>query len=66
MHVEEFYEHIPLLLELLRDDHFVLRTRLKKGTMAIVNNHRVLHGRDSFLGTGRNLVGCYAELSVKQ
>ena len=61
--VEEFYEHIPLLLELLRDDHFVLRTRLKKGTMAIVNNHRVLHGRDSFLGTGRNLVGCYAELS---
>jgi trimethyllysine dioxygenase len=61
--VEKFYKYIPLLLELLRDDHFVLKTRLKKGTMAIVNNHRVLHGRESFEGTRRNLVGCYAELS---
>ena len=61
--VEMFYHYVPLLLELLRDEQFVLRTRLQKGTMAIVNNHRVLHGRESFEGTGRNLVGCYAELS---
>ena len=61
--VAKFYDYVPLLLELLRDDQYVLRTRLQKGTMAIVNNHRVLHGRDSFVGTGRNLVGCYAEMS---
>ena len=61
--VEEFYRHVPLLLELLRSSEFVLNTRLQKGTMAIVLNHRVLHGREAFAGNGRNLVGCYAELS---
>ena len=61
--VEQFYQHVPLLLELLRDDKFVLKTRLKPGDIVIVNNHRVLHGRERFEGSGRNLVGCYAELS---
>lgn len=27
--------------------------------MLVLNNHRVLHGRRAFEGTGRNMIGAY-------
>eukprot|EP00946_MAST-07B_sp_MAST-7B-sp1_P005247 g5247.t1 len=61
--VDEFYRHLPLLLSLLRREDLTLRKRLSKGDWVIVNNHRVLHGRTAFSGTGRKFVGCYAEMA---
>ena len=60
--VDDFYRHLPLLLDTLQRDDFILQKRLRKGQWAIVNNHRVLHGRTAFSGSKRCLVGCYAEM----
>jgi alpha-ketoglutarate-dependent taurine dioxygenase len=30
--------------------------------MLVLNNHRVLHGRRAFEGTGRNMIGAYIGL----
>ena len=61
--VDEFYHHLPLLLEMLQRDDLILQKRLRKGQWVIVNNHRVLHGRTAFSGSRRCLVGCYAEMA---
>ena len=60
--VDNFYRHLPLLLDVMRCDDLILKKRLHKGDWVITNNHRVLHGRKAFSGTGRLLIGCYAEL----
>jgi alpha-ketoglutarate-dependent taurine dioxygenase len=60
--VDAFYRHLPLLLELLRRKDLTLRKRLRQGDWVIVDNHRVLHGRTAFSGSGRKFVGCYAEM----
>ena len=56
--VARFYEHRRLLASILTDPSMELHHPLQPGTMAIVHNHRVLHGRTAFQGM-RGLCGCY-------
>ena len=56
--VSQFYEHLPVLYEAFREPSLVLRHQLEVGQMVIIDNWRVLHGREAFSGF-RNLVGCY-------
>jgi trimethyllysine dioxygenase len=56
--VEEFYEHHQHLARIITDPAMEYHHVLKPGMMAVVHNHRVMHGRNAFLGT-RGLCGCY-------
>eukprot|EP00668_Euglena_longa_P014091 GGOE01018063.1.p1 GENE.GGOE01018063.1~~GGOE01018063.1.p1 ORF type:complete len:782 (-),score=227.67 GGOE01018063.1:690-3035(-) len=56
--VEEFYEHLPNFLELLRSPKLSREVLLRSGDCLFVNNLRVLHGRRSFVGE-RELIGGY-------
>lgn len=56
--VEEFYEHLPGFLTLLRSPKYSHEVRLETGDMLLVNNQRILHGRRSFQGH-RELIGGY-------
>ena len=58
--VEQFYPAWRTVTRMLRDERSKVKILLKPGTMLIVNNHRVLHGRTEFKGR-RNLVGCYLD-----
>ena len=57
----EFYSHWRILQGLLRDQKNVFEILLHPGMMVLVDNQRVLHGRTSFEGTERNLMGCYID-----
>ena len=57
-HVAEFYRSHRVLTKLIRGGDFTLRVVLQPGVTAIINNMRVMHGRDAFSGT-RELIGCY-------
>jgi trimethyllysine dioxygenase len=58
--IRTFYECIPDLLRTTRDPHLGLKTKLRVGDMLVIDNNRVLHGRESFVGM-RNLVGAYVD-----
>lgn len=53
--IDEFYRHLPTLTSTMRSPDLVARLRLGLGDMLVVHNHRVMHGREAFLGY-RNLV----------
>ena len=53
-----FYKYWRELSGRLRDEKYLHRVLLKTGDMIFIDNWRVLHGRDAFLGH-RNLIGCY-------
>ena len=53
-----FYEHRRLLSAIVTDPKMELRLPLQPGTMAVIHNHRVMHGRTAFTGR-RGLCGCY-------
>lgn len=56
--VDAFYRLLPTLVSSLRDPQFANLFRMDVGTMIVIDNHRVMHGRKAFEGS-RNLVGCY-------
>lgn len=56
---EKFYDYNKILSDLIYDKENIGLVKLQVGQMLIVNNHRVMHGRQSFKGY-RNMVGCYA------
>eukprot|EP00050_Salpingoeca_kvevrii_P008157 m.301143 g.301143 ORF g.301143 m.301143 type:complete len:433 (-) comp14660_c0_seq1:193-1491(-) len=56
--IEAFYKFLPELTQTIQSDENSLKLRLDVGTMVVINNRRVMHGRESFQGQ-RNLVGCY-------
>jgi len=58
--VEEFYTHLPTLLNLSRAPEHSCQVLLGLGDMLIVENRRVMHGRREFQGY-RNLRGCYMD-----
>lgn len=58
--VEEFYEHLPVLTAAMQRPENAIFLRLAVGTMLVINNRRVMHGRRAFQGH-RNLVGCYMD-----
>ena len=53
--IDRFYQHLPVLTAALRSPQLLVKLRLQVGEMLIVHNHRVLHGREAFVGY-RNLV----------
>jgi len=62
--IEEFYsKHLPILINTCRegDPRFTVLKRMNIGDMIIFHNLRVMHGRKSFKGNRRNLVGCYID-----
>lgn len=56
--VAQFYEYLPIIYNEFRDEKYVLKHTLDVGEMVVIDNWRVLHGRDEFQGY-RNLRGCY-------
>lgn len=58
-----FYAAYRKLMGMIRSDRFMTAYRLKAGEMAVFDNRRVLHGRQSFNpNTGRrHLRGCYVD-----
>lgn len=58
-----FYAAYRKLMGMIRADRFRISYRLKAGEMAVFDNRRVLHGRQSFdPNTGRrHLRGCYVD-----
>lgn len=58
--VEQFYKHLPTLLQMSRAPAHGCQVMLSIGDMLIVENRRVMHGRRAFKGY-RNLRGCYMD-----
>ncbi|MDY0883729.1 TauD/TfdA family dioxygenase [Dongia soli] len=61
--VESTYQALLVLWRALRNPRFYVRPRLAAGDMFILDNYRILHGRDAFNpNTGRrHLQGCYVD-----
>lgn len=57
-----YAKHLPALLATSQDPGLGLELRLEKGDALVLLNHRVLHGRRAFQGTGRTLAGAYLGL----
>ncbi|HMA50275.1 MAG TPA: gamma-butyrobetaine dioxygenase [Magnetospirillaceae bacterium] len=58
----DYYTAYRRLAELIEDPALGFRFRLEPGELFIVDNMRVLHARDAFIGGGeRWLQGCYAD-----
>ena len=59
----ELYRAMRVFTSLLRSEEFALRFRLEPGDVMTFDNHRVLHGRDSFdpQSGPRLLQGCYVD-----
>ena len=66
--IDQFYEHLPKLLGVLRSPAMAVELKLQTserngesfGEMIVVTNQRWMHGRRAFIGR-RNLVGAYME-----
>jgi gamma-butyrobetaine dioxygenase len=60
----DWYEAYLRLARMLSDERFQLRLRLAPGDLFIVDNRRVLHGREPYAASGgeRHLQGCYADI----
>ncbi len=57
-----FYAAYRRFAEILERPELHVRFKLEPGQLFIVDNRRVLHGRDAFSGSGsRHLQGCYAD-----
>ena len=59
--VEPFYAALRRLVTIARDPRLRLVRRLEPGDLAIVDNERVLHGRETFAGGGRHLRGGFLD-----
>jgi gamma-butyrobetaine dioxygenase len=58
---EPFYASYRAFAELLRDERFQMRFRLRDGDLVVFDNQRILHGRTAFTSAKhpRHLRGCY-------
>ncbi|EDQ90764.1 uncharacterized protein MONBRDRAFT_23751 [Monosiga brevicollis MX1] len=64
--LEAYYHCLERLTALLASPKCLYHSeRLAVGEMAVINNHKVLHGREAFVGH-RNLVGCYVTMDEFQ
>mmetsp|Transcript_15210 Transcript_15210/g.52843 ORF Transcript_15210/g.52843 Transcript_15210/m.52843 type:complete len:515 (-) Transcript_15210:113-1657(-) len=60
--IPRFYEHMRDLSALCNDPRNALWTDLVPGTVMLMNNRRVMHGRSAFnVESGRLLSGCYVD-----
>ncbi|CAM9285762.1 unnamed protein product [Hapterophycus canaliculatus] len=63
--IDQFYEHHQTLSAIIRDPSLVARILLEPGDCVIIDNHRTMHGRESFKGR-RRMVGCYLGMDELQ
>ena len=58
---EPFYASYRAFAQLLRDERFQLRFRLRDGELVLFDNQRIMHGRTAFTSAQhpRHLRGCY-------
>jgi trimethyllysine dioxygenase len=58
--VQDFYEHLPALLQCIRSERAELWFQLTPGLVLVFDNRRLLHGRSGFsVSSSRVLSGCY-------
>jgi trimethyllysine dioxygenase len=57
--VQRFYEYHRELMTLMRDPTMETTVKLRVGEMIVVDNQRVMHGRNAFDGGDRALIGSY-------
>ena len=48
---------------MMHSEKYVMRFRLKAGECIVFDNHRIVHGRDSYTASSgdRHLKGCYTD-----
>ena len=62
--VNQFYEAVNHFLECVYDPNNMIYTTLESGSMVVLDNFRVMHGRSSFQvnpGDSRHLEGGYVD-----
>ena len=61
--LDMFYAARRRLNELANDEEFQIRFPFKKGTLLMMDNYRLLHGRTAFNSQqgDRHLQGCYTD-----
>lgn len=61
--IEPMYQALQVMWREMRNPELYIRPRLEAGDMFILDNYRILHGRDAFdPNTGRrHLQGCYVD-----
>ena len=57
---DDYYYPYNIFKILTLDEHYKKQFKLKKNQALIIDNHRILHGRTSFLKE-RNFLGCYID-----
>ncbi|XP_050686095.1 trimethyllysine dioxygenase, mitochondrial-like isoform X2 [Eriocheir sinensis] len=58
--IQDFYIHFSNLTKIIRDPKNEHWLRLEPGTVLLIDNWRVMHGRRSFSGR-RAMIGCYLD-----
>jgi gamma-butyrobetaine dioxygenase len=61
--LDEYYPAFRRFCRMLQSDKYVMRFRLNAGECIVFDNHRIVHGRDSYLAESgeRHLRGCYTD-----
>ena len=61
--LDAYYPALWRFGQLLNDDKYLMRFRLNAGECIVFDNHRIVHGRDSFIANSgdRHLRGCYTD-----
>lgn len=61
--LDSYYPAFVRFIRLLQEDRFVLRCRAQAGTCVVFDNHRIVHGRESYVADSgkRHLRGCYTD-----
>ena len=61
--MDEFYPAFRKFGQMMQDPQYLMKFRLNAGECIVFDNHRIAHGRDSFIeGSGaRFLRGCYVD-----
>lgn len=61
--LDEYYPALCRLIRMLKEERFVNHFRLAAGECIVFDNHRVVHGRESFVAQSgeRHLRGCYVD-----
>lgn len=58
----QYYEHLRDITRVARDERNSLWVGLSAGTVLLMDNQRVMHGRSAFnTNSGRTLSGCYID-----
>jgi gamma-butyrobetaine dioxygenase len=73
-HMEDIFDHSQEFLDsyypaycrfgrMMHSEKYVMRFRLKAGECIVFDNHRIVHGRDSYTASSgdRHLKGCYTD-----